>query len=519
MAITTRLDLRQAQTLVMTPQLQQAIKLLQMSNLELAAFVEGEVERNPLLEQDEEPEADASGAAASANGAPDGEAGDAPSPDAEEPVDPAQREVVELTDEESPRAAVEAPLDTDYENLWSGAGASDAAGPLLDSSARWGSGRGGSFDDPDYSLEQTIPHATSLRDHLAAQLGMDIADPVDRMIGAHLIDLLDEAGYLLADLAQVAQQLGCAPRRVEATLERLQEFDPPGIFARDLRECLALQLRDRGRLDAAMERLLGHLDLVARRETAALCRLCGVSSGTLAAMVAEIRSLDPKPGLAFDHTVAQSITPDAIMRPHPDGGWQIELNNETLPSVLINASYYARISRQVKSKSERTYLSERFQSANWLVKALHQRATTILKVASEIVRQQDAFFSRGVQHLRPLVLRDVAAAIGMHESTVSRVTTNKYMATPRGVFELKYFFTSAIASSAGGESHSAEAVRFRIKALIEREPADGVLSDDRIVEILDKQGIDIARRTVAKYREALRIPSSVQRRRLKSSAL
>ncbi len=520
MAITTRLDLRQTQTLVMTPQLQQAIKLLQMSNLELAAFVEGELEGNPLLERDDEPEAAAHGAVASANGAPDGEASDGePSPGAEEPVDPTQREMVELTGEESLRAVAEAPLDTDYENLWSGAGPSDTAGPLLDSFARWGSGRGGSFDDPDHGLEQTIPHTTSLRDHLVGQLGMDIADPVDRMIGVHLIDLLDEAGYLLADLTQVAQQLGCASGRVEATLERLQEFDPPGIFARNLRECLALQLRDRGRLDPVMERLLDHLDRVAKREIAALCRLCGVSSGALAAMVAEIRSLDPKPGLAFDQTVAQPITPDAIMRPHPDGGWQIELNSETLPSVLVNASYYARISRAVKSKSERNYLSERFQSANWLVKALHQRATTILKVASEIVRQQDAFFGRGVQHLRPLVLRDIATAIGMHESTVSRVTTNKYMATPRGVFELKYFFTSAIASSEGGEAHSAEAVRFRIKALIEREPADGVLSDDRIVEILDKEGIDIARRTVAKYREALRIPSSVQRRRLKSSVL
>jgi len=514
-AISARLELRQTQTVVMTPQLQQAIKLLQMSNLELAAFVEGELERNPLLEREEEPAEDAYGAGSGADGAPDGE----PSPDAEEQRDPAQREVVELAAEESMRAVAEAPLDTDYGNLWSGPGPSDAAGPLPDSYARWGSGRRGGFDDPDYNLEQTLPHPTSLRDHLVVQLGMDIVDPADRMIGVHLIDLLDEAGYVLADLTQVAQQLDCPPDRVEGTLHRLQEFDPPGIFARNLRECLALQLQDRGRLDQAMERLLDHLDLVAKREAAALCRLCGVSSAALAAMVAEIRSLDPKPGLAFDRTVAQPITPDVIMRPHPDGGWQIELNSETLPSVLVNASYYARVSREVKSKSERSYLSERFQSANWLVKSLHQRATTILKVASEIVRQQDAFFSRGIQHLRPLVLRDVAAAIGMHESTVSRVTTNKYMATPHGVFELKYFFTAAIASSEGGEAHSAEAVRFRIKALVEREPADDVLSDDRIVAILDREGIDIARRTVAKYREALGIPSSVQRRRLKSSVL
>ena len=523
MAITTRLDLRQTQTLVMTPQLQQAIKLLQMSNLELADYVEGEIEQNPLLERDEGPEdgpQDASGSAGDAIDPADGEEADGePIGEPGEPVDPARREVVELTSEASMGVGAEAPLDTDYENLWSGAGPSDTDGPLLDSPAHWRAGRSGSFDDPEFNFEQTLSHAASLRDHLVEQLGVDLADPVDRMIGVHLIDLLDEAGYLLADLTQAAEQLGCAASHVEATLARLQEFDPPGVFARNLRECLALQLRDRGRLDPAMERVLSHLELVAKREVAALCRLCGVSSTELAAMVAEIRSLDPKPGLAFDQTVAQPITPDVIMRPHPNGGWQIELNSDTLPSVLVNASYYARISREVKSKTERSYLSERLQSANWLVKSLHQRATTILRVATEIVRQQDPFFRRGVQHLRPLVLRDIAAAIDMHESTVSRVTNNKYMATPRGVFELKYFFTAAIPSSEGGEAHSAEAVRFRIRALIERERADDVLSDDRIVEVLRKEGIDIARRTVAKYREALHIPSSARRRRLKSAAM
>ena len=522
MAIAPRLDLRHAQTLVMTPQLQQAIKLLQLSNFELAAFVERELEQNPLLEHDERPAEDepgvsAVGAEAGASGRADG--GQIDGGPSGEAVDAALREAVELSGEASMRTVAETPLDTDYENPWNSTGSSEAAGPLLDSYGRWGTGRGGSFDDPDYGLEQTLSGAVTLRDHLVEQLNMDVADPVDRMIGVHLIDLLDEAGYLLADLAQVAQQLGCAASRVEATLERLQEFDPPGIFARNLRECLALQLRDRGRLDPTMERVLGHLDLVAKREVAALCRLCGVSSAELAMMVAEIRSLDPKPGLAFDQTVAQPITPDVIMRPHPYGGWQIELNSETLPCVLVDVSYYARVSRAVKSKSERDYLSERYQSANWLVKSLHQRATTILKVASEIVRQQDAFFTHGVQHLRPLVLRDIAAAIDMHESTVSRVTTNKYMATPRGMFELKYFFTSSIASSEGGAAHSAESVRFRIKVLIEHEPADDVLSDDRIVELLNKEGIDIARRTVAKYRDSLKIPSSVQRRRQKSSAL
>ncbi|HLI10911.1 MAG TPA: RNA polymerase factor sigma-54 [Alphaproteobacteria bacterium] len=511
MAITTRLDLRQSQALVMTPQLQQAIKLLQMSNLELADFIEQELERNPLLEREDAGEGGASagdGAAEAGEAAEGGAAAEA----GERP----RQELAELGGDALLAGGGEAPLDTDYENVWD---SDRSGGAEPDSFASWGAARGGSFDEGGHSLEQTLSATVGLRDHLIRQLNMDLADPVDRVIGAHLVDLVDEAGYLAADLAQVARQLGCGVERVEATLARLQQLDPPGVFARDLKECLALQLRDRGRFDPCMETLLAHLDLVARRDFANLRKLCNVSGEDLAEMLVELKALDPKPGLAFDATIAQPVTPDVIMRPHPDGGWQIELNSESLPRVLVNTQYYARVSREIKSKSERDYLSEQYQSANWLIKSLHQRATTILKVATELVRQQDAFFARGVQHLKPLVLRDIAAAIDMHESTVSRVTANKYMATPRGVFELKYFFTASIASSEGGAAHSAEAVRFRIKTLIEGERAEAVLSDDRLVEILRGEGIDIARRTVAKYREALRIPSSVQRRRLKSLVL
>jgi len=514
MAITTRLDLRQTQSLVMTPQLQQAIKLLQMSNLELAAFVEHEIEQNPLLERAEAAYGERAEEAGEAGGAR--EAGAAASDAAAEAQDTAERERDDLTRGPRMDAAAEARLNAEYAESRDSADLSGGGRAAPDSFASWGSGRGGSFEERRFDLEDTLSDTVHLRDHLVEQLNMDLADPVDRVIGIHLVDLLDEAGYLAADLAAVAQQLGCEVARVEATLARLQQLDPPGIFARDLRECLALQLRDRGRLDPCMAKLLDHLDLLARRDFAALRRLCEASQEDLIDMLAEIKALNPKPALAFDHSVAQPVTPDVIMRPHADGGWHIELNSETLPRVLVNAQYYARVSREVKAKGEREYLSERYQSANWLVKSLHQRATTILKVASEIVRQQDAFFAHGVQHLKPLVLRDIATAIEMHESTVSRVTTNKYMATPRGMFELKYFFTSAIASSEGGEAHSAEAVRQRIKALVDRETAGDVLSDDRIVEILNKEGIDIARRTVAKYRDALRIPSSVQRRRLKS---
>src|SRR5215831_12625663 len=475
MALSQRLDLRQTQALVMTPQLQQAIKLLQLSNLELSTFIEGELEQNPLLERDETP---ADGAA-----------------------EPAPTEDDDGGDEVT---------------LWQEAAGVDGEGnlDLAGDPAAWQSRttqNGGGSALP--GLDQTLTRPETLHDHLLAQLSLDIADPVDRMIGAHLVDMVDEGGYLRGELADVAERLGCPIERVEATLKLLQRFDPPGIFARTLPECLALQLRDLNRLDPAMQALIDNLPLLASRNAPALMQLCGVDADDLAEMVAELKALNPKPGLAFDTSGVEPVIPDVMVRQQA-GAWAIELNSETLPRVLVNNRYYAEVSGAARTKAERDYLSERYQQANWLVKALHQRATTILKVATEIVRQQEGFFRRGVQHLRPLVLRDIAEAIDMHESTVSRVTSNKYMATPRGIFELKYFFTSAIQSANGGEAHSAEAVRDRIRELVEKE-ADEVLSDDRIVTMLSNEGIDIARRTVAKYREALRIPSSVERRRLR----
>jgi RNA polymerase sigma-54 factor len=494
MALTQRLDLRQTQSLVMTPQLQQAIKLLQLSNLEVAEFVERELEQNPLLERE-------------------GNDGETPGEEAPaaEAASPASNETPLLDPVDNAAAArgeAEAPLDTDFSNMWNGE-AADAPAAF----ASWGQGGRSDFEDPDFDADQSLTRDLSLRDHLLAQINVDIADPVDRIIGVQLVDLLDESGWLTGDVAAVAEALKCDVARVEATLEKLQRLDPPGVFARSLKECLSLQLRDRNRLDPAMVTLLDNLDRLARREHAALIKLCGVDAEDFSDMVAEIKSLDPKPGLAFEGGVAQTIVPDVMLRPVPGGGWAIELNQDTLPRVLVNQRYYAQVTKDLKKKADREFLAERFHAANWLVKSLHQRAQTILKVATEIVRQQDAFFRHGVQHLRPLVLRDIATAIEMHESTVSRVTTNKFLASPSGMYELKYFFTSAIPSAAGGEAHSAEAVRFRIKSLIDAETAEDVLSDDRLVDILKKDGVDIARRTVAKYREAMRIPSSVQRRR------
>ena len=504
MAISQRLDLKQSQSLVMTPQLQQAIKLLQLSNLELTAYVEQELERNPLLQRDETAEGRtdrADGDDAFANERlTNGEATAA--------------DTLSLAATEGVARDQDAPLDTDYENMWNGEASGN--GPSL--GGTWGNGAGGHGGDGDSFLEQTVSEPVTLNDHLLDQINIDIADPADRLIATNLIHLLDDAGYLVGDYGALAEMLGCDRARIEATIARLQQLDPPGIFARDLKECLALQLRERNRLDPAMQALIDHLELLAKRDRGALTKICGVDDEDLNEMIAEIKALNPKPAMAFDRGLAQPIVPDVLMRPDGAGGWIVELNQESLPRVLVDNTYFARISSQTRKKDERDYLTEQMQSANWLVKALHQRATTILKVAGEIVRQQERFFVHGVQHLKPLILRDIAEAISMHESTVSRVTTNKYLATPRGIYELKYFFTSSIAATSGGAALSAESVRFRIKALIDGEAAD-VLSDDRIVEILLKEGVDIARRTVAKYREAMRIPSSVQRRRERSLSL
>lgn len=487
MAFSQRLELRQTQALIMTPQLQQAIKMLQLSNLELCEFVAAEIDQNPLLERQERAAAPAATSDREAAGRP----------------------------EEFPGALTEAAEHWRAEAGAEGDGSADAVGALTD----WRSGNG-TADAQDWPrLDQMAIRPRTLREHLSEQIGADFTAPAERAIAFHLLDLLDETGYLQGPLAGLAEALGCDPARIEAVLARLQQCDPAGVFARDLRECLALQLRERGRLDEPMRLLLDNLPLLAARDFSALCRLCRVGPGALAEMVAALKALDPRPGYAFDPPLAQPVVPDILMRARPQGGWTVELNPETLPRVLVNHRYHAEISQTARSKAEKDYVSERLHAATWLVRSLHQRATTILKVAAEIVRQQDGFFRRGVQALRPLILRDVAAAIGMHESTVSRVTANKYMATPRGLFELKYFFTAAIPASHGGTAHSAEAVRSRIRGLIEDEPHDETLSDERIVDLLQREGVEIARRTVTKYREAMRIPSSMQRRREKMLTL
>jgi len=480
--ISQRLDLRQSQQLVMTPQLQQAIKLLQLNNMELAEFVEEEMERNPLLEKAESEE--------------------------------------ERESQEAPEQKDE--VQAEFDEAWTGNEARQASTQDFDpgsSMANIGAGGNTSFDNAEDSFENRMSQPKTLRQHLTEQLMIGLDDGRDRMIGGLLIDQLDETGYLRTEHEELADQLGCSLERIEKLLAKLKTFDPTGIFACDLAECLALQLEEQGKLDAPMQTLLENLGMLGDHDMKGLAEKCGVNGTYLSDMIEEIRSLNPKPAGDFDHLVVQTAIPDVMMKRLPKnlgGGWRVELNTETLPRVLVNQEYYTQVAGKTKDKKDREYMTNQLNSANWLAKAMDQRAQTILKVASEIVEQQDGFFNYGIEFLKPLTLKDIAEEIEMHESTVSRVTTNKYIGTPRGIFELKYFFSTALISS-DGTIHSSESIKARIQTLTHEEDLKKILSDDKIVEILKSEGIDIARRTVAKYREALHIPSSVQRRKQKKN--
>ena len=495
MAIGPRLDLRQSQSLVMTPQLQQAIKLLALSNLEIEAFIGDALEANPLLDVGEGPPA-------------------APAEVVEVPED-----LRRTTLENSPvdqlvaegRAEDDRPLDIDVSALDRDRDTGDA---------EWGAEfrQAASGGDDSNFLENQSGAELSLAEHLSAQIGGAARDAQSAFIARHLIGLLDEAGYLTVALRDVAEELGVSRADAESGLALLQSLDPTGVGARTLSECLALQAIEADRHDPAMARLIDNLELVARGEFARLKRMCGVDDEDFAQMLAELRGYDPKPGLRFGGGGGEPVVPDIIIVPRADGGWDVSLNQTTLPRLIVNRSYYVEMRGACEDKTSRGWLSEKLADANWLLKTLDQRAKTILKVASELVKQQDGFFRHGVSQLRPLTLRTVAEAIAMHESTVSRVTSNKYLTCQRGTFELKYFFTSGVGGTDGEGGASAEAVKAAIKQLIDAEDAKAILSDDALVDLLKAKGYDLARRTVAKYREAIGLGSSVQRRRQKALA-
>ena len=495
--------------MVLTPQLLQAIKLLQMPNLELTQFIENELTSNPLLERAEEREE------------PGSEPTDQPG-FAEAPAEPGDWAGEAL---ETDAGRLAANLGTEVDNAFDAdRSAPSPSAPAESLSALAWTGVGPCWchagEAPD--LEAYVAESVHRSATISSVEGRDpaFADPAERMIGFALIDALDEAGYFVSSIGEVAERLGVDVERVERVLSRMQTLEPTGIFARSLAECLALQLKERDRFDPAMQALIENLPALAKRDFPLLRRACGVDDEDLRDMIAEIRRLEPKPGRAFGDPPAAPAIPDVHVTAAPDFGWRVELNTRALPRVLVNEVYAAEIRRGAKRDEDRQYVSTQLQAANWLTKSLEQRARTILNVASEIVRRQDTFLLEGVSGLRPLNLKMVGEAIGVHESTVSRATAHKFIQTPRGLFEMKYFFTAAIASSEPGQSHSAEAVRQRIRQMIDDENPEDVLSDDVIVERLRKADILVARRTVAKYRDSLRIStSSVERRKMKMALM
>jgi RNA polymerase sigma-54 factor len=499
MGLGPRLDLRQSQSLVMTPQLQQAIRLLALSNLEVEGFIAEEIDRNPLLES-----------SGSADEGPSEAVEIAAPRDEAAPVD----ELVMTGD-----AISDAPLDVDFDNEnFHQDSASDSMRGLdgsLGVGGDLGSGGGAAGEGPDFDSFADA-HVVSLHEHLTRQAGELLAG-ADLVVAGHIIDQIEETGYFHGQLLELAQRVGVPLKEVERVLAIVQTFDPAGVGARTLSECLALQAKEADRYDPAMARLIDNLDYLAKGNVGALKRICGIDDEDLQDMIRELRAYDPKPGCRFLRGEGEdrAVVPDVFVA-RRGFGWAIELNNATLPRLLVNRSYYAELAGGAQDRKSKAWLSECLQSANWLIKALDQRARTIVKVATEIVKQQDGFFRHGVEQLRPLTLRQVAEEIGMHESTVSRVTSNKYLSCDRGLYELKYFFRSGIQSNDGGDAVSAEAIKSHIRALIAVEDAAHILSDDQLVEMLRAKGFDIARRTVAKYREAIGIGSSVQRRRQKA---
>ncbi|MGJ8535822.1 MAG: RNA polymerase factor sigma-54 [Parasphingopyxis sp.] len=488
MALGPRLDLRQSQSLVMTPQLQQAIKLLALSNLEIEGFIAEELEKNPLL--------DAAGEEQRDDGAPTESDGSGDSPE------PATADSLL----QNGGAENEARLDIEESALSDDTGSDAGMDGALGMANIQGSG-----GEAGAELDLLAQSDVSLHDHLLAQAGSCLSGQ-DLMIAGQLIERIDETGYLRADLLRLSHQLGVPVASLEDGLETIQSFEPTGVGARDLSECLAIQARESDRYDPAMARLIDNLDLLARGELGRLKRMCRVDDEDMADMIAELRDYDPKPGCQYGGDPIQAVVPDIFVAPAKKG-WAIELNNATLPKVIVNRSYYHEMSEAGNDAQSKAWLNECLANANWLTKALDQRARTIIKVSSEVVKRQADFFRKGVTHLKPLTLREIADAIDMHESTVSRATSNKYLSCDRGIFELKYFFTSGIKSGEEGEAASSEAVKSHIRALIEAE--DKILSDDKLVALLKEKGFDIARRTVAKYREAMGIGSSVERRRQK----
>jgi RNA polymerase sigma-54 factor len=490
MGLEIKQTLKLTQQLVMTPQLQQAIKLLQLSRLELAETINQELLENPLLEVAEEgPEEEPT--------AGEAETGAEASGDGEDPEALLSEEAAAGLEEV--RVAEEAKEEFDWENY------------LGEYSSAPASREGSSYEERDLpSYEATLTRAPSLREHLLWQLRLSSLDDRQRNIGALIIGNLDADGYLKASLEDIAAAAEATPEEVEAVLKEVQQFDPVGVAARDLRECLLIQAAERYPDHQLVHRILAdHLGDLERRRYQQVAKKLGVSIEQVAEALELIQKLEPKPGRSISEEEPQYITPDIYVY-KVDGEYVIVLNEDGLPKLKVN-NFYKEALAQGASPEAREYVQNKLRSALWLIRSIHQRQRTIYKVTESIVKNQREFLDKGIAYLKPMVLRDVAEDVGMHESTISRVTTNKYVHTPQGVFELKFFFNSGINRVHGGAVAS-EAVKERIRQIIAAEDPARPLSDQAIADRLKAEGIDIARRTVAKYREMLGILPSSRRR-------
>lgn len=493
MAVTPHLDLKQTQSLVMTPELRQAINLLQVSNLELNALIEKELEQNPLLEREDEN-----------------------SPLLPETAIPT---IDDYAADSIPDTAEETPNDIPCDNECDDFGSDREGYDDTENRNDWQdyAAAKNKRDDDDYDFfEQKLADKKSLYRLLDEQISQSFISAKERSIALNLVEHLDDAGYFRGDLSAIAKRLKIEKNAAENILNKMQEFEPSGIFARSLSECLKIQLRDKGRLDPVAEKVLNNLELLGDKKFAELKKICRIDDEDLASVIDDIKSLNPKPATEYHHDLTSYIIPDVFVRRKKDGSYRIELNNMSLPRVLVNRQYYSEV-KDKGGKTERRYLKQQLGNAGFLVRALRQRAETILKVTEEIVRNQYEFFEKGIDFLRPMQLKNIAEQVEMHESTVSRVTSNKYMHTPLGIFELKYFFTNAAGSYTGDDATSTLTIKHKIKKMIDEEKPDNILSDDKIVDLLGQEGIKIARRTVAKYRDQLDLASSAVRKKQKTT--
>ena len=487
MTVTPRLEIKQSQSLQMTQQLRQAINLLQISNLELETYINKELEQNPLLEREN---------------------------DHLESISSEEQTIDNYNQETNHTSEENIIPDINYEDNFDDYG-SDCEGYNINTPSDWQNYAQTKIhqDSEDYDyFEQKLAQEKSLYNILEEQISLTFSSNKEKLIAKILCEYLDGAGYFRGDITAIAAKLNTNSSIINNILRQMKNFEPSGIFAENLAECLQIQLLENNRLDPIAQTVLNNLELLGSGKLKELKKLANANDDDLTSVISDIKSLNPKPAANYNLEYNTSIIPDVFVRRHPSGEYLVELNQLSLPRLLINHEYSAKITND---KTSQKYLRSQLHNASFIIKSLHRRAETILKVSEEIVRAQRDFFEYGIEYLKPLQLKDISEQAEIHESTVSRAVNAKYMHTPRGTFELKYFFSNAAGKLDGSEDTSTISIKHKIKELINHEEPHNILSDDKLVEVLASQGIKIARRTITKYRESMNIPTSAERKRTK----